>query len=111
MTDGESGTVIENTYDAVRNKTRKVEKDKNRKKLSETRYEYDMRGKVLFETVGDGRDELMTIGYTYDIYGNVTEANIGTSEENTFEYCVICYADSEVFSLTESNASMVARTT
>ena len=29
VTDGESGTVIENTYDAVGNKTKEVEKDKD----------------------------------------------------------------------------------
>ena len=31
MTDAESGTVIENTYDAVGNKTKETEKDKNGK--------------------------------------------------------------------------------
>ncbi|MCM1499074.1 MAG: PKD domain-containing protein [Clostridium sp.] len=50
VTDGESGTVIENSYDAVGNKTKEVEKDKNGKKLSETLYEYDKAGNVIKQT-------------------------------------------------------------
>ena len=50
VTDAESETVIENTYDAVGNKTGEVEKDKDGKKLSETLYEYDKAGNVIKQT-------------------------------------------------------------
>ena len=50
VTDGISGTVLTNTYDAVGNKTKEVEKDKDGNKLSEIHYEYDQAGNVTKQT-------------------------------------------------------------
>ncbi|MDE5778202.1 MAG: hypothetical protein K2I10_06860, partial [Lachnospiraceae bacterium] len=91
VTDAESGTVIENTYDAVGNKTRETEKDKNGKLLCDTRYAYDKAGNVTKETLvnvdpKEGEPESLSAEYNYYPNGKLNYAVDTAGNRTTCSY-------------------------
>ena len=91
VTDGSSGTVVENSYDAVGNKTKEVEKDKNGKKLSEIHYEYDKAGSVTKQTRinvdrKEGEPEELSAEYTYYPNGNLNTVTDTAGKHTTYTY-------------------------
>ncbi len=91
VTDSQSGTVIENSYDAVGNKTKEVEKDKDGKKLSETFYEYDQAGNMTKQTQmnvnpKEGEPESLCVQWKYYPNGKLNYMIDASGTKTTYSY-------------------------
>ena len=107
VTDGKSGTVIENTYDKIGNKMKEVEK-KGNKKLSETHYEYDLAGNVTKETavcLDEGATEADNLTAEYRYYPN---GKLNYSVDTAGTKTTYTYDDSWRVSLIKSSTQPTA---
>lgn len=74
ITDGISGTVVENVYDSIGNKIQEIEYDKDGQMLSKLLFKYDLAGNIIKETQvnvsGDSKDEIKQLSNQYHYYPN-----------------------------------------
>ena len=91
VTDGESGTVVENTYDKTGNKTKEVEINKDGKKLSEVHYEHDQAGNVIKQTrinvnPEQGGPESLVTQYCYYPNGKLDYVIDSAGKKTSYSY-------------------------